>query len=124
MNSSLQNPKKIDFNNLRVGAFESRMQTEMTRLIENLHGIPTVAPSMREVALEENKEAFVFWEELKVGRVDVLILMTGVGTRTLIKAISTKVPAMDVVAALEKITLIARGPKPVKALAEFKSSEN
>lgn len=119
MSSSPPSLKKIDFAGLRVGAFESRMQAEMTRLIENLNGVPTVTPSMREIPLEENKEAFTFWEELRHARVDVLILMTGIGTRTLIKTISTKAPAMDVVAALEKITLVARGPKPVKALAEY-----
>ena len=119
MKSSPANTKSIDFAGLRVGAFESRMQAEMTRLIENLHGVPFVAPSVREVPLEENKDVFVFWEELRNGRIDVLIFMTGVGTRTLIKVISTKAPTPDVIAALEKTTVITRGPKPVKALAEF-----
>ena len=74
------------FDGLRVGAFESRKQAEITRLIENLGGVPTVAPSMREVPLEENKEAVRFGEELLAGRISVLILFTGVGTRTLLGA--------------------------------------
>ncbi len=111
--------KNIDFTGLRVGSFESRQREEMTRLIENLHGIPTVAPSMREVPLEEHREAFAFYEELRAGRVDMVILMTGVGTRTLIKALSTKNPTADVIHALEKTILVARGPKPVKVMTEF-----
>ncbi|MCG3203633.1 MAG: Uroporphyrinogen decarboxylase [Elusimicrobia bacterium] len=118
MNSSSSTTKNIDFSGLRVGAFESRMQAEMIRLIQNLNGIPFVAPSMREVPLNENKEVFSFWEEVKRGQIDLLILMTGVGTRTLIKALSTRVPTPEVVAALEKLLLVVRGPKPVKALAE------
>lgn len=119
MSSSAQSAKDVSFAGLRVGSFESRMQAEMTRLIENLNGKPFVAPSVREVPLDENKEAFAFWEELRHGRVDMVILMTGVGTRTLIKTLSTKVPAADVTAAIEKTTIVVRGPKPVKALAEY-----
>ncbi len=119
MKSSPAPAKPKDFAGLRVGAFESRMQAEMTRLIENLHGVPFVAPSVREVPLEENKEAFQFWDELKAGRVQMIILMTGVGTKTLIRALSTKAPTADVAKAFEKTILVARGPKPSKALAEF-----
>ncbi len=124
MSSSSPSVKPADFSGLKVGAFESRMKAEMTRLIENLHGVPSVAPSMREVPLEENKEAFVFWEELNAGRIDMVILMTGVGTRTLIKALSTKVPTADVTKALEKTIVLVRGPKPVKALAEYGLTPN
>ena len=35
-----------NFSGLRVGAFESRLQSEMQKLIENLGGVAFVAPSM------------------------------------------------------------------------------
>jgi len=41
---------------LLVGAFESRLAAEMSRLIEAHGGRPMVAPSMREIPLEENRE--------------------------------------------------------------------
>ncbi len=116
--------KQITFARLRVGAFESRLQSEMTRLIENLKGVPTVAPSVREVPLEENKEAFSFGEELMKGDIDMLILMTGVGTRTLVKTLELKYPLAEIIAALKEITLVARGPKPVKALTDYGLTAN
>lgn len=116
--------KKGDFSGLRVAAFESRMQMEMTRLIENLGGRATVAPSMREVPIEENKEVFQFGELLVKGQIDMLILFTGVGTRRLFKILTTKYPIEEIKAALEKLTVVARGPKPVKALSEIHLKPN
>jgi uroporphyrinogen decarboxylase len=106
------------FNGLRVASFESRMRAEMTRLIENLGGIPFVAPSVREVPLGEQRDVARFWERASQAQIDVLVLMTGVGTRTLIQSLEKYVPTEQVMAALQKITLVARGPKPAKALAE------
>ncbi len=106
------------FSGLRVGSFESRKQAEIKRLIENLGGVPTMAASMREVPLDENKDAFHFGEELFAGRISILVLFTGVGTRTLLGALYQKHAREKVIAALQKITIVARGPKPVAALAE------
>jgi len=40
------------FGGLCVLALESRRAREIAKLIENLDGVPTVAPSVREVPLE------------------------------------------------------------------------
>jgi uroporphyrinogen-III synthase len=104
------------FHGLRVVAFESRMAVEMTRLIERCGGRPTVAPALREIPLEENPEAFRFGEQLLAGDVDVLLLLTGVGTTTLVDVLRTRYTLDAVRAALAAITLVARGPKPVAAL--------
>jgi hypothetical protein len=48
------------FGGLCVLALESRRAREIAKLIENLGGIPIVAPSVREVALESNQEALEF----------------------------------------------------------------
>src|SRR6266508_1152372 len=48
------------FDGRLVAAFESRLATEMARLIEHHGGRPMVAPSMREIPLEENREALDF----------------------------------------------------------------
>lgn len=116
--------KQKTFFGLRVGAFESRLQAEMTRLIENLNGVPFVSPSMREVPLEENQEALIFGEALKRNDVDMLILMTGIGTKTLIKTLSMKTPLPEIVKSFQKITLVSRGPKPNKVLAEYGLTPN
>src|SRR4051812_32030606 len=100
------------------------MQAEMTRLIENLGGVASVAPSVREVPLEEQRDVVRFWGKARQSQIDVLILMTGVGTRTLIQALSKHAPMDQILAAFQKMTLVVRGPKPVKALTEVNLTPN
>jgi len=104
---------------LRVVSFESRRAKEMAELIRRYGGEPIVAPSMREVPLSENRAAIEFLPEIEAGKVDMLILMTGVGTRTLNQALLTQYPQQQIIAALGKTQLVARGPKPVAALKEL-----
>ena len=103
---------------LRVVSFESRRSAEMAELIRNYGGEPIQAPSLREVPLADQHEALAFGEALLAGDQDVLILLTGVGTRMLIATLSTRWPREDVVAALGRLTLVCRGPKPIAALNE------
>ena len=104
---------------LRVVSFESRRAEEMRRLIHRFGGEPLVAPSMREVPLEDQREVWQFAQRLFAGTVDVLVLLTGVGTRTLVQVLTAQHPRDGIVRALAKLTLVARGPKPVSALAEL-----
>src|SRR6202000_2418229 len=50
---------------------------------------------------------------------DAVILRTGVATRALTRVAETVCPREDFVAALKKIPVVARGPKPVAALKEL-----
>ena len=104
------------FDGRLVAAFESRLAAEMARLIEHHGGRPIVAPSMREIPLEENREALDFGDRLLAGEWDLLILLTGVGTRTLVQALETRHPRERIVAALGRTARVCRGPKPVAAL--------
>lgn len=70
---------------------------------------------MREAPLEENTAAFEFSRQLRAGDFDAVILLTGVGTRYLVRILGEA----EIVPALRNVTLIARGPKPVAALREF-----
>ena len=114
----MKNPN--NFNGLNVTSFESRRANEIEKLILYHGGVPRVAPSMREIPLSESKEAIKFAKELISGNFDMVILMTGVGTRALIKAVSTKFEIRDIKNAIKKTTIVARGPKPVAALRELK----
>src|SRR5580693_706310 len=107
------------FNGLRVLSLESRRAVEIERLIRAQGGVPVVAPSMREVPLEDNPEAFAFAERLFRGEFDMMILLTGVGTRLLGKVIETRWPPGSFVDALRKITVVARGSKPIAVLREW-----
>jgi uroporphyrinogen decarboxylase len=108
-----------DFNGLRVVAFESRRAKEIEKLISYHGGVPQVAPSMREVPLSESTEALAFAEGLFSGKFDIVILLTGVGTRTLADVIATKYSREKFTEALGSVTIVARGPKPVAALREM-----
>ena len=104
---------------LKVVSFESRRAKEMADLIRRYGGEPIIAPSMREVPLGENRVALDLLPQLESGMFDLLILMTGVGTRTLNQVLLTRYPQERILAALEKIQLVARGPKPIAALKEL-----
>jgi len=112
------NPRN-DLQGMKVVSFESRRAKEMAELIRRYGGEPIVAPSMREVALSENRAALDLLPQLEAGDFDLLILMTGVGTRTLNELLLTRYPQERILAALQKTQLVVRGPKPVAALKEL-----
>jgi uroporphyrinogen-III synthase len=107
------------FNGMTVAAFESRLAEEMVGLIRRYGGEPLVAPALREIPLDNNTEALQFGERLMAGHYEMVILLTGVGTRTLIKILQTRHPLESIKNALARTTLVARGPKPVAALKEL-----
>lgn len=109
----------MPFDGLRVIAFESRRATEIAELIRRQGGEPFVAPSMRETPIENNPEAFAFAERLFRGEFDMMILLTGIGTRALDKVLASRYPPQAFAEALRKIAVVARGPKPLAALREM-----
>ncbi|UCE63225.1 MAG: uroporphyrinogen-III synthase [Nitrospirota bacterium] len=111
--------ERKDFSGLTVAAFESRMAQEMGRLIERYGGKPCVAPAMREIPLEENPQALTFGDQLLAGHFNMVVLLTGVGTRNLIDVLQTRFPHDSIKKALGDTVLVARGPKPVGALKEL-----
>ena len=108
-----------DLQGLKVVSFESRRAKEMAELIRRYGGEPIVAPSMREIPLSENHRALELLPKIEAGEVEILILMTGVGTKTLNEILLTRYPQEKIVTALKSVQLVARGPKPVGALKEL-----
>jgi uroporphyrinogen-III synthase len=109
----------MSFDGLRVLSLESRRANEMAELIRRQQGEPFAAPSMREVTLEDNHEAFAFAERLFAGEFDMLICLTGVGTRALDKVLASRYPSDRFALALRGLTVVARGPKPAAVLREL-----
>lgn len=107
------------FAGLRVLALESRRGAELAKLISNYGGEPVVAPAMREVPLESNTEALSFAEALLGGKFDIVIFLTGVGTRAVLSVAETKYRREDFIAALKRTKVVPRGPKPVAVLREL-----
>jgi len=100
-------------------ALESRRAPELSKLISSYGGLPIVAPAMREVPLESNTEALAFATRLFAGEFDIVIFLTGVGARTLLGVVETTYKRDEYVAALQRIKVVARGPKPIAALREI-----
>ena len=108
----------MSFAGAKVLSLESRRATEIAQLIRNQQGDPFVAPSMREAPLDRNDDAFQFAEKLFGGGFDMVVLLTGVGTRLLDQVLATRYPAGRFAEALRSVTVVARGPKPTAALRE------
>src|SRR3984893_4999954 len=109
-----------NFQGLTVLTLESRRGLEMSRLIETYGGKPLLAPAMHEVPLSSNPEALKFADALFSGKIDTMIFLTGVGATALSKVLQAAHPAEKFLEALSKISVVARGPKPVAVLREWK----
>ncbi len=109
-----------NFQGLRVLVLESRRARELASIVTSYGGQPLVAPSMREIPLESNVEALAFADALGNGEFDMVVLLTGVGTRVLVDAVErargTREPFIE---ALRRTKVVARGPKPVAVLREL-----
>lgn len=103
----------------RVLTLESRRSPELALLVMNYGGTPVVAPAVREVPLESNGHVMAFAEDVIAGRYDMVVLLTGVGVRQMIKVIDPIIGRERFVEALAQTRLAARGPKPVAALREL-----
>jgi uroporphyrinogen-III synthase len=117
MTEDLKSPS--GFRGLRVLTLESRRAREMALLIANNGGQPVIAPATREVPAEDSGDASKFVSALRDGRLDIVIFLTGVGTRALAQAAESICSREEFVAALSRTAVIARGPKPVAALREL-----
>ena len=104
---------------LRVLSFESRRAAEVASLIATYGGTAIVAPALREVPLESNREALEFAARLMNGGFDITIFLTGVGTRELLTIAEHVHPRAAIAAALAKTKVVVRGPKPLAVLREL-----
>lgn len=107
------------FGGRAVVTFESRRATEMASLIQRHGGAPVSAPALRELKIEENPAACAFARTLASGGWDVVVLLTGVGTRALLSEIAPELDSAAFAAALGRTVTIVRGPKPAQVLREL-----
>lgn len=108
-----------DFGGLRVLALESRREKEIASLIRNSGGQPTVVPVMQEIPLDSNLDAFSFAQCLLDAQFDLVLFLTGAGARILFLAALTRFAREEFFGALNRTTVVVRGPKPVAVLREF-----
>lgn len=111
--------KARGFGGRTVLSFESRRAAEIATLIENSGGRAIVAPATREVASTKSEDVSQFVTALLQDKIDLVVFLTGVGTRALVRAAEPFCAREPLIAALSKINVLARGPKPVAALREL-----
>jgi uroporphyrinogen-III synthase len=108
------------FSGATVLALESRRAKEMAALITTHGGVAVVAPSMREVPLESNIDALAFADGLERGDFDIVVLLTGVGTRLLLDVVARgRGRRQAFIDALGRHRIAVRGPKPHGVLREL-----
>jgi uroporphyrinogen-III synthase len=111
---------EVGFGGRVVVSFESRRAQEMASLIERHGGAPVSAPALREITIADNPRAIAFARDLRDGAFDVIVLMTGVGTRALVEEIASVLDREAFAAALGRVPrIVARGPKPAAVLREL-----
>src|SRR5579885_2382145 len=103
----------------RVIAFlESRRAEELTRMIERAGGMPVGVPVIREVPIEDRGEIRAWLATLGRGGFDVVIFLTGDGCRDLLARAEEYGLLADVIDALSRARVVARGPKPAHVLRQ------
>ncbi len=119
-----RNPKPetrrvADLQGRTVAILEARRSEELAQLIERHGGRAYRAPAMREVPLANAAEVSAFLERLASGDLAAMIFLTGVGCRALLEAAAERASLAEVLAALERTRVAARGPKPLAVLRQY-----
>jgi len=109
----------MGFNGLRVLSLESRRSEEMGTLLRKQGCVPFIAPSMREVPIADNPDVLAFYENLRAGAFDMVILLTGVGARAVDTVLAPYHGAGAFAEELKKVAVAPRGPKPMAVLREW-----
>lgn len=101
---------------LTLLSFESRRAAEIAQLVTGYGGETISAPSMREIPLAENDAVRDLLDRLDAGTIDILVLLTGVGTTALVEVLAPRCSAERLRELLQRPRIVARGPKPRAAL--------
>jgi uroporphyrinogen-III synthase len=110
---------RASFEGRRVLTLEARRSPELALMVVNYGGEPIMAPALCERPLDHHTEALAFIEGLMRDEFEMVVLMTGVGTRELVSIAEHFVPRATFIQLLARTSLVARGPKPMAALREL-----
>ena len=90
----------------------------MGSLIQRHGGVPYSAPVLQEIYLKDSPEVQRLIEDVCTGAVEVIVLLTGVGTRALIETAAAMGRKDEFVRCLDQRTVVARSPKPARVLRQ------
>ncbi len=101
-----------------IAITEARRAAELASLITKLGGVPYSAPAVREIPRRDLAPALEALARICRGEVSMILFLTGVGTRAFFDLAAEKGKRDLLLAALGKMVVVARGPKPAAALRE------
>ena len=110
----------VSLNGKVIAYVEARMRSEMGSLIQRHGGVPYAAPVLQEIYLKDSPELQQLIEDICQGSVEVVVLLTGVGTQALVEIAASMGRQDEFIAALDQRTIIARSPKPARVLRQHK----
>lgn len=100
----------------RIGILEARMASELSKMLQK-YGAETIsAPAVRETQIDCSPEVAELIKRISDNDIQIVVMQTGVGVRSLFKEATQINKADELRAGLETLTYVARGPKPVAAL--------
>jgi uroporphyrinogen-III synthase len=94
------------------------MPDQMASLVRRHGGVPFGAPVLEEIYLKESPQVQQLVAEVCGGQIDVILLLTGVGTRALIETAASMGRQQEFIDSLDRVKVIARSPKPARVLRE------
>jgi uroporphyrinogen-III synthase len=95
------------------------MSSEMASLIQRHGGVPYAAPVLQEVYLKDSPEVQQLVSDACAGQLDIMVLLTGVGTRALVQTAAAMGREAEFLQSLDRLTIIARSPKPARVLRQY-----
>src|SRR5450432_882951 len=102
-----------------VALLESRMKSELARLVEKHGGAPLCVPAVQETPHIDTQAVRGLLDELCAGQHEVVIFMTGVAVSLLFELAQELGRNAELVTSLRAVTTVCRGPKPTAALRGF-----
>ncbi|MBO0857019.1 MAG: uroporphyrinogen-III synthase [Chloracidobacterium sp.] len=101
----------------KIVLLEARMETELANLARR-HGLePVSVPALREEIADCADGVSALIDALMRGEVDYIIFQTGVGAATLLDEAERLNRRDELIEALKRTRVVARGPKPTAVLA-------
>jgi len=109
----------LPLENITVAILEHRFTKEFSTLFERSGATVHACPILEEKPVENRGELQNFVRRVVDGNLDVMIFLTGVGARFLAAEAESMGLRDEFLGALQKLTIVVRGPKPVAALRQL-----
>jgi uroporphyrinogen-III synthase len=112
----------IDLHGAVVGITAARSAAAQADQVRRCGGVPVVAPTLSTVPADETLQRIVVGElldDLLSGRIELVILLTGIGTRALVAAADELGRREDLRVGLNRVRVLTRGYKCIAALRSF-----